>query len=288
MKFNLPIPFSTVDIVDIIIVAFLVYHILLWFKGTRTLQLMRGLVLIFAFYIISQLTGLTTINWLMQSLATIVAITLIIVFQPELRKALERLGRGKFLSGLIFPSEGKSLGFLNQVIKATEELSKNKEGAIIAIERNTGLNEFIESGIVIDAKVNSDLIVSTFNRTSPLHDGAMIIQGSRLTAASCLFPLSESSLIDKRLGTRHRAALGLSEISDAVIIVVSEETGAISLAENGILTRFLTKETLEERMLNIYKNDFRREGLNFINWFSSQSAKIKEEPVSIKKKKSPK
>ncbi|MBU0579679.1 MAG: diadenylate cyclase CdaA [Candidatus Margulisbacteria bacterium] len=285
MKFSLPIPLSIIDIIDILIVSFLVYQILLWFKGTRTLQLLRGLVLIFAFYIISQLTGLATINWLLQKLTAIIVITLIIVFQPELRKALERLGRGKFFSEFIFSGSGKSLGFLNQVIKAVEELSKTKTGAIIAIERNTGLNEFIESGIQVDALVNNDLIVSTFNKASPLHDGAMMIQGNRIAAASCLFPLSESHLIDKRLGTRHRAALGLSEISDAIIIVVSEETGAISLAENGILTRFLTKETLEERMLNIYKNDFRLEGFNFINWFSTHSASIKEELVTIKKKK---
>jgi len=282
MHFPLPIPLSPIDIVDILLVSYLIYHILVWFKGTRALQLLRGLVLLFIFYIISQLAGLTTINWLMQKLAAILVIALIIVFQPELRRALERLGRGKLFKLLTFSSSGKSLGFLNQVIKACEELSTVKCGAIIAIERNSGLNEFIESGVTVDALVNNDLIVSTFNKNSPLHDGGMIIQGNRIAATSCLFPLSESTLIDKRLGTRHRAALGLSEISDAVVIVISEETGSISLAENGILTRFLTKETLEERMLNIYQNDFRRDGLNLISWFISQSAAVKEEPVAVK------
>ncbi len=247
------ITFTWIDLLDILLVAYFVYQMLSWFKGTRTFQLLRGLILLFVLFIISELFQLTTIVWLLQKFATIIVISVIIVFQPELRKALEHLGRGKLLTRFFLPEQEEGKGILHQLLRAIDELAHTKTGAIMAIERNTGLSEFMESGVGIDAHVDSELILAIFQKKSPLHDGAMIIQGNRIAAVSCLLPLSETNLSDKRLGTRHQAALGLSELTDALIIVVSEQTGTISVAENGHLERFLTRELLEEKLLKLYQ-----------------------------------
>jgi diadenylate cyclase len=192
------------------------------------------------------------INWFFEKFSAAILVVLIIVFQPELRRTLERLGRGRFLRRMGLTPKASSW-FIRSLVRSIEWLADNKTGAIIALERNTGLNDFIESGTRLDALISHELLISIFGNKSPLHDGAMIIQGDRITAAGCLLPLSESKMLDKSLGTRHRAAVGLSEMTDALIIVVSETTGGISMAENGNLTRSVIREMLEEKLFSMYR-----------------------------------
>jgi len=250
---SFPLGISWIDIVDVLIVAFLLYQVFVWLKGTAGMQLLRGLLIIFVIYIASQQLGLRTLNWLMERFVTVLLIVIVIVFQPELRRALERLGRGRFLSRLGIEFVPKSSAIVRQIIDAVEKCSIEKIGGLIVLERSTGLNEFIESGVKIDAPVSEELLITILTKGTPLHDGAIIIQGDRILSAGCLLPLSQSQSIDRRLGTRHRAAVGMSEQSDALVIAVSEQTGAISVSENGDLNRFLTKEQLEERLFDIYK-----------------------------------
>ncbi|KPJ64442.1 hypothetical protein AMJ44_12805 [candidate division WOR-1 bacterium DG_54_3] len=242
-----------IDIADILIVAILFYYILLWLRGTRAIPLIRGLILVLLIYLGGRLLGLYTINWLFDKFVAVIAIMLVILFQPELRRTLERFGRGRLLGSLGFAPVAHGSFFVRNIVRAVEQLSENKVGALIVLERITGLTEHLESGVRLDAMLSAELLVSVFNPKSPLHDGAVVIQGDRILAASCLLPLSESRLLDKRLGTRHRAAVGISELSDALVIVVSEKSGIISLAENGFLTRYLTKDQLEERLFSLYK-----------------------------------
>ena len=246
------------DALDVLIVAILIYYILSWLKGTRAIQVIRGILLILFIYIASRLLNLSTLNWMFDKFAAVIAIMLIIVFQPELRRTLERFGRGKVLNRLGFVPEQRGTWFIRHLIRAVELFSETKTGAIIVIERNTGLSEYVESGIRLDSIISTELLLSIFSTKSPLHDGAVILQGERLVAAGCLLPLSESRLLDKRLGTRHRAAVGISELSDAVAIVVSERMGTISIAENGYLTRSLTKEILEEKFFNLFDHGSQR------------------------------
>ncbi len=279
-----PFHFTLIDVLDILIVSYLLYQILTWFKGTRALQLLRGLIFIFGLYIVGELLQLTTIVWLLQKMATIIVISLIVVFQPELRRALEHLGRGKLMNRLFFPRQEEGWTIIQQIVNAIEELSRTKTGAIIAIERNTGLNEFMEAGALVDAKVHADLMISIFQKKSPLHDGAMIVQGERIAAASCFLPLSETVLPDKRLGTRHQAALGLSEMTDALIIIVSEQTGTISTAENGALNRFLTIEVLEEKLMTLYQIGVKEELTPLNRWLFPTRPEHPIKKLSRKKK----
>lgn len=250
---TLPFGIHWIDLIDILIVAFLLYQIFVWLKGTAGMQLLRGLFIIFLVYFAAQQLGLRTLNWLMEKFVTVMLIVIIIVFQPELRRALERLGRGKLLSRIGLSFGTKTSTIVRQIIDAVEKCSLEKIGGLIVLERNTGLNEFLESGVPIDAPVTEELLITILTKGTPLHDGAIIIQADRIAAAGCLLPLSESKLLDRRLGTRHRAGVGMSEQSDALVIVISEQTGTISVAENGYLNRFLTKELLEERLFEIYK-----------------------------------
>ncbi len=249
----MPFGIQWIDLIDILIVAFILYKLFHWLKGTAGIELLKGLAIIFLIYFAAQVLGLKILNWLMDKFATVILIVVVIVFQPELRRTLERIGRGRLLSNLGIKSASKSSAVVRQIIDAAEKLSEDKIGALIVIERNTGLNEFLESGIKIDAPVSEELLISIFTKGTPLHDGAVIIQGDRIAAAGCLLPISENRLLDRRLGTRHRAAVGMSEQSDALVIVVSEQSGTISIAENGLLNRFLTKEVLEEKLFEIFK-----------------------------------
>jgi diadenylate cyclase len=244
----MPFDLRWLDFLDIFIVSILIYYVLLWLQGTRAIPLMRGLILILLVYIAGKFLGLYTLNWLFDRFAAVIAVMLVIVFQPELRRTLERFGRGR----LFVPSSHGSL-YVRHLVKAIEQLSEGKMGALMVIERGTGLSEYLESGVRMDALLSAELLLSIFNPKSPLHDGAVIIQGDRILAASCLLPISDSRLLDKRLGTRHRAAVGISELSDALVMVVSEKMGIISVAENGQLTRYLTKDLLEEKLFSLYK-----------------------------------
>lgn len=252
MPYHFPFELRWLDLLDVAIVAIILYYVLLWLQGTRAIQLLRGLLIFLLIYLLGRLLGLHTINWLFDKFIAVIIVMLIIVFQPELRRALERLGRGRVLSQLGFtPPRGS--WFVRHVIKAVEALSEGKIGALIVLERNTGLSDFLESGTILDSTISAEQILSIFSPKSPLHDGAIIIQGDRIAGAKCLLPLSESKLLDKRLGTRHRAAVGITEQTDAFVIVVSEKTGIVSVAENGYLTRGVTKEMLEEKLFSLYK-----------------------------------
>jgi diadenylate cyclase len=242
-----------IDIADILIVAVLLYYILLWLRGTRAIPLIRGLLLILLIYLAGRVLGLYTINWLFEKFAAVIAVMLVILFQPELRRTIERFGRGRLLGTLGFAPAPHGSYYVRNIVRAVEQLSENKVGALIVLEKMSGLSEYLESGVRLDAMLTSELLISIFNPRAPLHDGAVVVQGDRILAASCLLPLSESRLLDKRLGTRHRAAVGISELSDALVVVVSEKTGIISLAENGYLTRYLTKDQLEEKLFSLYK-----------------------------------
>lgn len=246
--------FRIIDIVDIIIVAFALYKVFMLILGTRAVQLLKGLGILLTVTVISGWLGLNTTNWLLNQAMTVGLVALPIIFYPELRRALEQLGRGKFFKStrLLAPKEFEQV--LTEVVKGVVALAKVKTGALIVIERETGLNEHIESGLIIDGMITSQLLINIFTENAPLHDGAVIIKGNRIIAATCYLPLSENTDISKDLGTRHRAALGITEQSDALVIIVSEETGVISIAKNGKLTRYLDEKTLREILSLELKN----------------------------------
>jgi len=249
------------NLIDISIVAVSFYYLLLLLKGTRAASLLRGIVILLLVFAAARILGLNTINWLFDKFAAAILVVLIIVFQPELRRALDQLGRSRFFGrvGIVMPN---SSWFIRSLVRSMEQLTEDKTGALIVLERNTGLSEYVESGVKVDALLSAELLTAIFNPKSALHDGAVIIQGDRILAAGCLLPLSESKLLDKRLGTRHRAGVGLSEISDAIIFIISETTGTISIAENGCLTRFLTREMVEEKLFSLYREQYAKTEVN--------------------------
>ena len=255
------------DIVDIIVVATAIYYILVWLRGTRAVALIRGLAIVLLLYLAGKVFGLYTISWLLERLGPLILVIIIIVFQPELRRTLEHLGRERIFLRLGMAAGGRGALVVGNIIKAIEQLSESKIGALIVIERSTGLTEFLESGVKLDAEISSELLVSVFSPKNPLHDGAVIIQGERIASAGCLLPLSDTKLLDRRLGTRHRAAVGMSEQTDALIFIVSEKTGIISMAENGYLSRHISKEILEEKLFDLYKA-----GPSRAEWFGLRRA----------------
>jgi len=263
----LPFVFRWIDILDILIVATVFYYILLWLQGTRAIPLIRGLVVVLLIYIVGKALNLYTINWLVDKFVAIIAVMLVVLFQPELRRTLERFGRGRLLGTLGFETAPHGSFYVRSIVRAVEQLAEAKIGALIVLERTTGLSEYQESGVRLDALMSAELIISIFNPKSPLHDGAIVVQGDRITSASCLLPLSDSRLLDKRLGTRHRAGVGISELSDSLVVIVSEKTGIISLAENGYLTRYLTKDQLEEKLFSLYKVEkIKTDHFSFKSW----------------------
>lgn len=241
------------DVIDIVIVSYLLYRLLGFIKETRAQQLFRGILLIIAFFLISEVFNLSLLNWLFTRLITVGLIAVVILFQPEIRRGLEQIGRRGVLSWQ-FRDMGKEEMYatVHKIVDAVDDFSSTQTGALMAIERETMLSDICESGVIVDAEISVRLLGNLFYEGSPLHDGAVIIRGDRVYAASCVLPLTERQNIGKNLGTRHRAALGLSEVSDAFIIVVSEETGAISVAQNGEFKRFLDLKTLEKMLLDIY------------------------------------
>ncbi|CEP69305.1 Conserved hypothetical protein CHP00159 [Moorella glycerini] len=239
-------------ILDISIVAFVIYKFIMLIRGTRAVQLIKGLVVLVVASVIAERLHLTTINWLLSQLRLVIVVALPVVFQPELRRALEQLGRGKFFARPLTVLGAEDMEkLINELVRAAQVLAKNRTGALIVVERETGLNDYIETGIRVDGVVSAELLINIFVPLTPFHDGAAIIRGDRVVAAGCFLPLSESPYLSKQLGTRHRAALGISEISDAVVLVVSEETGAISVAEGGKLTRFLDEKNLKELLQSL-------------------------------------
>ncbi|MBC7473054.1 MAG: TIGR00159 family protein [Candidatus Sericytochromatia bacterium] len=246
------------DFLDIGLVSYVIYRTLLLIKGTRAVQIIKGIFVLFAFYLlVNYVLQLRTMAWIMQNGATLVILAIPIVFQPELRRLLAHIGEDRVLVETLF-TKGKDLfDFINIMVLSVKNLSNKKTGALIIIERSTGLNEFIETGIKVDSSLSPEVIETIFYSGTPLHDGAVVIRDNRIIAASVLLPLSENikPVSGKHnLGTRHRAGLGLAETSDAICIIVSEETGDISIAMKGKLFRHLTEEGLEKFLLDTYQN----------------------------------
>jgi len=238
-------------IVEILILWFVIYHIMLFFEGTRAIQVLRGIIiLLFAFFLFQKL-NLTILDWLLTKLFGISIIAILIIFHPEIRQGLARLGQ-RHLFGTTLREEELDY-MLKEMGKATENLCKNKIGALIAIEKNTPLTAYIESGVLLDARVSSDLIEAIFTPNNPLHDGGLVIEHGRIIAAGCLFPLTQNQELSRIFGTRHRAALGLSEETDAIIIIVSEERQDMSLVYRGKLYKDLSREDLLSQIKEIIK-----------------------------------
>lgn len=241
--------FTTVtilDIIDIAVVAYFLYRIYLMLKNTRAATLVKGLLVLVLFLIISKWMNLHVISWVLEKSMTVIMVALPVVFQPELRRALEQIGRGKLFHKGSELDEQEMEEMLNSVANATVIMSRRKEGALMVFERDTGLEERIETGVAVDGLVSDSLLLNIFEKDTPLHDGAVIIRGKRIVAASCLLPLTENRNLSQELGTRHRAAIGISEQSDAMVLVVSEETGAVSIARNGELMRYLTADDVKD------------------------------------------
>ncbi len=231
------------DILDIGIVAFIIYRIILLIKGTRAVQMLLGLAVILALYMASRLGDLHTLNWFLSNFLSSIILVIVVIFQNDIRRALMHVGRNPFLGGMGL--DGESIA-IDELVKACVALGSRKIGALIAIERENGIKDILESGTAIDARVSCELIRSIFMPSSPIHDGAVVVQQGRLSLAGCFLPLSRGRDLTKDMGTRHRAAVGLTELADAVVIVVSEETGNISVAVNGGMTRNLDAASLKK------------------------------------------
>ena len=237
-------------VLDILIVAFLIYQVLVFIRGTRTVQMVLGLLLVVAFFYFSRWARLETVSWLLAYILPSFAFAIIVIFQSEIRRALAHFGKMPFLTGFTGINRSE---FYDEIVLAVTTLASNRTGALIVIERDIGLKSYIESGIAIDAALSYDLLVTVFIPGVPLHDGAVIIQNGRIAAVACFLPLTVKPRLSKELGTRHRAAIGVTEETDAVAIVVSEETGSISFAHDGEIERFLDPDTLRLRLRDVFE-----------------------------------
>ncbi|MBN3523697.1 diadenylate cyclase CdaA [Paenibacillus apiarius] len=247
------------DIIDILIVSFIIYKLLVLIRGTRAVQLLKGIFILVITWAISTWFDLYTLKWLMNQMFTFGVLAVVIIFQPELRRALEQLGRGKFFGGRLIAEEDETARVIGELIKSVNYMSRRKIGALIVFERTTGLNEYTESGIAMESRISSELLINLFIPNTPLHDGAVIVRGSHIAAAACYLPLSENPFISKELGTRHRAAIGISEVCDAISVVVSEETGQVSLAMNGQVVRDIKEESLISKLFEELKPKTKKE-----------------------------
>lgn len=253
------------DILDVVIISYIFYRLILLIRGTRAEQLVKGLIVLLIALFVSNLLGLRTINWLLQGLMTMSLVAIPIIFQPELRRALEQLGRGRLFQRALYDFEDEDWReVLEELLKAIPVMVKKKIGALIVLERETGLKDIIETGIRIDGVTTAELLINIFMPRSPLHDGAVIIRGKAVAAAGCFLPFTENPNLSKELGTRHRAGIGITEISDAIVIIISEETGVISFAHNGKLTRYLDEKTLRSTLLNYYSSVRKKKSLSSI------------------------
>ena len=240
--------FRWIDLIDILIVTFVVYRLILLVKGTRAERMLWGLAVIVLVYFVSQRMELFTLHWILSNFLSSIVIIVIVVFQRDIRRVLVQVGRTSFFSrGLGLKEE-----LLEELTKAALQMSKNKTGALIVLERDVGLGDYLDVGIEVDARVSSEMLLSIFNPTSPVHDGAAIIRKGRISRVGCFLPLARDPEISKSLGTRHRAALGLTEDTDAVIIVVSEETGEVSLVVNREIIRDMDAGTFLKKLRDIF------------------------------------
>lgn len=244
-----------VDVLDIAIVAFLLYKLLMLAKDTRATQVLKGLGFLFLLYWVSDWLGFKALNWILQLVVNSGAVVLVVLFQDELRKALEHIGRSSSRIRAKEPKKTQSATVIEEIISTLTRLSRRRVGALIVIERKTGLQDVIDTGTRIDAEISAPLLENIFEPNTPLHDGAVIIRGFRVEAAACILPLSQDTGISRELGTRHRAALGVSEIADSVTLIVSEETGVISMARSGRLTRYLDADALRQVLGEVYGDE---------------------------------
>ena len=246
------------DIVEIIIISFLLYHILVWIKNTKAWSLLKGILVIAVFILIAAYFEMNTILWIVQNMFGVAVTAVVVILQPELRKAVEELGRKNIISAIIPFELGRTLEegrfsdkTINEIAKACVEMGKVKTGALIVVEQNQPLTEYERTGIDVDGIVTSQLLINIFEHNTPLHDGAVIVRGNRIVSATCYLPLSDNMRLSKDLGTRHRAGVGISEVTDSLTVIVSEETGKISVAYGGNLERSLNGDTLKEKLRTI-------------------------------------
>ena len=247
------------DILEILILAFLIYHIVNWIKSTRAWMLVKGIIVLCIFSFIAYILNFNVILWIISNTINVGIIAVIIVFQPELRKALEQLGRKNIVSSFIPFDDQKEKNerfsdkTISEIVRATFELSTTKTGALMVVEQNIILNEYERTGIIRDSAMSSQLLINIFEHNTPLHDGAVLIRENRIVAATCYLPLSDNMELSKDLGTRHRAAVGISEVSDSLTIIVSEETGKVSIAIGGVLIRNVDGDYLKNKLQSLQK-----------------------------------
>ena len=245
------------DYVEIAIISFLVYQIMVWIKKTKAWSLLKGVLVIIVFIFLAAVFRMTTILWIVRNVLSIAVTAIVVVLQPELRRALEQLGRKNIISSLMPFETGKNYTgkfsdrTVNEIVKASIEMGRVKTGALIVVEKDASLAEYERTGIEIDAVVSSQLLINIFEHNTPLHDGAVIVRGDRVVSATCYLPLSDSMALSKEMGTRHRAGVGISEVSDSMTVIVSEETGIISVAHEGRIYRNLNAEELKAQIISI-------------------------------------
>ncbi|MCQ2500233.1 MAG: diadenylate cyclase CdaA [Lachnospiraceae bacterium] len=255
-----PKQIEVMDLVQIIIIAFFVYRLIIWLKNSRAYTLLRGILLIIGFVIMANVLHLDVIMWLLGNVGVVALMAVVIVFQPELRKFLEQMGRKRWFNSLLVfggKSEEERIRFsdhtINELVRACFEMGEVKTGALIVLEQDVALTEFENTGIEVDGMLSGSLLINIFEKNTPLHDGAVIVRGNRVVAATCYLPLTDNMGLSKSLGTRHRAALGISEVSDSLTIVVSEETGKVSYAVDGSLTAGVSPTELKEQLYAIQR-----------------------------------
>lgn len=241
-----------VNILDVLFVWFVLYKVITLIKGTKAVQLLQGIFVIIIARVVADFLGLDVLGWMLKQVIEFGFLAVIIIFQPEIRRALEQIGRGTLFSRGSMQEDEEQSRLIGAMTKSVSYMAKRRIGALISIERETGLTDYIETGIPLNANITSELMINIFIPNTPLHDGAVIVQKDKIASAACYLPLSESPFISKELGTRHRAAIGLSEVTDAITIVVSEETGAVSLTSNGDLHRNLSMEEFEAHLKRLW------------------------------------
>ncbi len=276
------------DLIDIAIMAFIVYKAIEFFKETRAGQLIKGIAVVFGAYLIANWFELATVKWLILRLTDSLIVIAVIVFHPEIRRMLEKMGHSRITaigrSQMTDVEYQEKLDNLNEICKAVNNMQEKKIGALIVIERKTPLGEIIDSGTAIDATVSTELIQNIFYPKSPLHDGGMVIRGDRIASAGCILPLTSNNELSSQLGTRHRAAIGMSETSDAVVVVVSEETGTVSVAINGVITRGYNSVTLKEALIEqLYSDDENDNKPFYLSVFEKLFKRKKKEEVTEEK-----
>lgn len=244
------------DVIELLILTYLIYHVIIWIKNTKAWMLLKGIVVLALFILIASIFKMHTILYIAKNSVTVLATAAVVVFQPELRRALEKLGEKKFLTSIVpFETNKERVRFsedtMDSIIDAVYNMGREKTGALIVVEQAIRLTEYESTGIHMDCMVSMQVLMNIFEHNTPLHDGAIILRGDRIVSATCYLPLSDNMGLSKDLGTRHRAAVGMSEVSDALVIVVSEETGAVSVAQGGILERAINREELREKLLYI-------------------------------------